>query len=320
MTRAVAHLCQPLTDAAHAEDNTPVYTDAMKRQGLYRFGKNEFALPELAAINRAAYWDYQRNKIYVRSSPRLKRVSEQRVTGRAKTLPINTVLECPPPERCPACQTTEILQGITLSKVVYDLKFGRTSIKRWIVKYVFHRYSCEQCGAIFYSPHRPWPGEKYGPNMLSYIIHQLIDSHVSQGIVTKNLNLFFNFRLERNTVKRQKARGAEIYKGTYEGILQKIVHGNLIHADETKVSIEGKDAFVWVFTNMEEVAYLYTETREGDFLPELLRDFKGVLVSDFYAAYDAMNCAQQKCLIHLMRDLNNDLLKDPFNEELKALV
>jgi predicted RecB family nuclease len=298
VTRAIAHLCQTPTDAAHAEDNTTVYTDSMKRQGLYRFGKNEFALPELADINRAAYWDYQRNKIYVRSSPRLQRVSQQRVTGRAKTLPINTVLECPPPERCPACQTTKILKRTTLSKVVYDLKFGRTSMKRWIVKYVFHRYSCEQCGAIFYSPQRPWPGEKYGPNRLSYIIHQLIDSHVSQGIVTKNLNLFFNFRLERNTVKRQKARGAAIYKSTYEGILQKIVHGNLIHADETKVSIEGEDAFVWVFTNMEDVAYLYTETREGDFLQELLRDFKGVLVSDFYAAYDTINCAQQKCLIH----------------------
>ena len=96
--------------------------------------------------------------------------------------------------------------------------------------------------------------------------------------------------------------------------------GSLIHADETKVSIEGKDAFVWVFTKLEEVAYYYTATREGDFLQEFLRDFKGVLVSDFYAAYDSINCAQQKCLIHLMRDLNNDLLKYPFNEELKELV
>ena len=65
---------------------------------------------------------------------------------------------------------------------------------------------------------------------------------------------------------------------------------------------------------------IYTETREGDFLQELLLDFRGVLVSDFYAAYDAINCTQQKCLIHLMRDLNNDLLKYPFNEELKELV
>jgi predicted RecB family nuclease len=320
VTRAITHLCQTPTDATHAEDRTTVYTDSMKRQGLYRFGKNEFAVPELAEINRAAYWDYQRNKIYVRSSPRLKRVSQQRAKGRAKTLPINKVLECPPPEGCPACQTTEIFKRTTMSKVVYDLKFGRTSVKRWIVKYVFHRYACGQCGAIFYSPQRPWPGEKYGPNILSYIIHQLIDSHTPQTTITKELNLFFNFRLERYTVKRQKARGAEIYKGTYEEILKKIVHGSLIHADETKVSIGGKEAFVWVFTNMEEVAYLYTETREGDFLQELLQDFKGILVSDFYAAYDAVNCAQQKCLIHLMRDLNNDLLKYPFNEEMKGLV
>ena len=46
--------------------------------------------------------------------------------------------------------------------------------------------------------------------------------------------------------------------------------------------------------NLEEVVYYYTETREGDFLQELLREFRGVLVSDFYAAYDSINCPQQK--------------------------
>ena len=110
------------------------------------------------------------------------------------------------------------------------------------------------------------------------------------------------------------------YKGTYNGILKKLVTGPLIHADETKANIKGKDAFVWVFTNLEEVVYYYAETREGGFLQELLREFRGVLVSDFYAAYDAINCPQQKCLIHLMRDLNDDLLRQPFNEDLKELV
>ena len=52
----------------------------------------------------------------------------------------------------------------------------------------------------------------------------------------------------------------------------------------------------------------------------LLKDFKGVLVSDFYAAYDAIQCPQQKCLIHLIRDLNDDLLKHPYDEELKRLA
>jgi hypothetical protein len=41
---------------------------------------------------------------------------------------------------------------------------------------------------------------------------------------------------------------------------------------------------------------LYSLTREGTFLKETLGDFDGVLVSDFYAAYDSVTCHQQKCL------------------------
>ena len=49
-------------------------------------------------------------------------------------------------------------------------------------------------------------------------------------------------------------------------------------------------------------------------------DFGGVLVSDFYSGYDAVDCAQQKCLIHLMRDLNEDLRKQPFNDEMTEIA
>jgi hypothetical protein len=71
---------------------------------------------------------------------------------------------------------------------------------------------------------------------------------------------------------------------------------------------------------MDEVVYFYKPTREGNFLHKMLSDFKGVLVTDFYSAYDSINCPQQKCLIHLVRDLNDDLLGSPFDEEYKTLV
>ena len=44
------------------------------------------------------------------------------------------------------------------------------------------------------------------------------------------------------------------------------------------------------------------------------------MVSDFYAAYDAINCPQQKCLIHFIRDLNEALLKHPYDVGLKRLA
>ena len=45
-----------------------------------------------------------------------------------------------------------------------------------------------------------------------------------------------------------------------------------------------------------------------------------MLISDFYAPYDAVACAQQKCLIHLIRDFNHDIQRNPWDEELKALA
>ena len=56
--------------------------------------------------------------------------------------------------------------------------------------------------------------------------------------------------------------------------------------------------------------------RDAATVNQVLAGFDGVLVSDFYGGYDSMSCRQQKCLIHLMRDMNEDLLKHPFNEEL----
>ena len=93
-----------------------------------------------------------------------------------------------------------------------------------------------------------------------------------------------------------------------------------MHADETKVGINGKDGYAWVFTNLEEVAFAYKETRDSSTAREVLRNFRGVLVSDFYAGYDSIHCTQQKCLIHLIRDMNDDLCKQPFNEEMKDLA
>jgi hypothetical protein len=99
-----------------------------------------------------------------------------------------------------------------------------------------------------------------------------------------------------------------------------LVSGSLIHADETKANVKGQLAYVWVFTNLREVVYLYADTREADMLHATLAGFKGVLVSDFYAAYDSIDCPQQKCLTHLLRDLNDGVLEYPYDEELKELV
>jgi hypothetical protein len=94
----------------------------------------------------------------------------------------------------------------------------------------------------------------------------------------------------------------------------------LVHVDETKGVVYGGGHYIWIFTNSRTVAYVYAPTREADVLRDVLQKFSGVLISDFYGAYEAIECQQQKCLIHLMRDINELVLKYPFNSELADIT
>jgi transposase-like protein len=78
-----------------------------------------------------------------------------------------------------------------------------------------------------------------------------------------------------------KRRAAEFYGSALDEIRSLLLSGPLIHADETHVSVYGRDSYVWVFTNMEEVVYVWSETREAKTATDFLSGFKGVLVSDF---------------------------------------
>jgi len=77
---------------------------------------------------------------------------------------------------------------------------------------------------------------------------------------------------------------------------------------------------VWVLTNGHEVTYILTESREAARIQEVLANFKGVLISDFYAAYDNVGRQRQRCLIHFIRELNDELLASPFDDEFKEIA
>ena len=136
----------------------------------------------------------------------------------------------------------------------------------------------------------------------------------------KRLRTVFDFDLHKSTLNNMKVRVGRYYAETRQRIFEGIIQGQLAHADETRANIKGKTGFVWVLTNMNEVFYTLADSREGNMVPKLLAGFKGVLVSDFYTAYDSIECSHQCCLIHLMRDLNDEVLTNPFDDQLKQIV
>ncbi len=167
---------------------------------------------------------------------------------------------------------------------------------------------------------KDYPASTFGHTLRSWIIYQNIALLRSHSNIVEEMRELFRYEYSCNIASRIKSQAAAFYEQIYKQLFGKLRTGHLIHADETKVSLKGHIGYVWVFTNLEEVVYVYNDTREGTVLERVLAGFEGVLVSDFYAAYDSPSCPQQKCLIHLIRDINDDLFKNPFDEDLKGLA
>jgi len=287
-----------------------------------RFGKVDFAVPEMSFINKCARFDYQRDKVLLRTDPAV-RASIRRKELQARPIRrANLEIRCDPSVHCPDCGATQItsLRSKSHSKLIYDLKFTRTGVKRCVIRYYSQRSQCQRCGRTFYSDTYP-KEQKTGHALESWAVYQHVALRQSFADIALSINDIFGYCYSGGVGQRAQTRLAEVYRVTVDSMLDRLRSGMLILADETKVKIKhSMPGYVWAFTGTEVVVYLYHQTREGTFLKETLGDFAGVLVSDFYAAYDSVTCHQQKCHLHLMRDINDDLLQHPFDEELKELA
>jgi hypothetical protein len=194
-------------------------------------------------------------------------------------------------------------------------------VKKSVTKFVAYSFRCGDCGLVFLPKKYLAIVSRYGATLRKWVVYNTIALRQTNENAVDSLTDLFGYSLSPGMMSVFRQEAAEYYRKTYDSLLKGLVNGVLIHADETKVNIKGRSTtgYVWVFANMGTVVYVYSPTREGDSVRRSLKGFRGVLVSDFYTVYDSLNCPQQKCLIHLARDFNDDLLKQPFDEELKQL-
>jgi hypothetical protein len=283
--------------------------------------KNNFAVEELEVINQCAYFDYQRDKIYFRDKKMYKRREARRATTvYLKDHPFNKEIEVDVPRICPKCSASNVFKHMKLYKTVFDLKFFNHGIKRWVVRYTSGSMKCQCCKSVFSSSEFKEISGKYGHCLKAWVVYQIIAARQSYSKVQGDLRKIFNYNFGDGILVRMKSDLVEYYSETYKDILSRLKSGKLLHVDETTISVKGIKGYVWVFTSMEDVIYAYSPNRDGDLLRETLSGFNGVLVSDFYSVYESVDCVQQRCLIHLIRDMNDDLLKNAFDKQYKDFV
>lgn len=322
VTEFVRSICDGATKKA--ERGAPAVADATDLQPseVSHFGRIKFFCPEMDHINKCAYSDYQREKVYFRTSAAVRKSLQRKQRASKKKLKVNQEVLFPRPEVCPECGGAEIQkhESSHSRRLVSDLKFTSSGVKRWCVCLRSPRFICLRCRKTFLSSDYRAKKFHLGSNLCSWAIYHHVSLRQSSQDVTLSLNDIFGYSFGRTLLTQIMPIVADQHRITYQRLKDKLRSGPLIHGDETKGVVKDHSGYVWTFTNLEEVVYVYTPTREGTILEEMLEGFTGVLVSDFYAAYDSPKCPQQKCLIHLMRDINNDIFHTPFDEELKQLA
>jgi len=300
-----------------------VYTDDLKKFQKTTFIANESFFPEIKLINECSYFDYQREKVYAKdktSFDGIKNLSFKK--GNKKYF-----YHLKPDKKidfkalsCGHCKSEDIFCSKALSKKVIDLKFQRRGIKVFVTLYTSYIYKCMKCKNKFTPNGYPKGRIKLGHNLIVWTIYQHIVNKQGFRAIENSFKDFFHIFLSRATFFACKDYFVRHYELTYNNLLVNIIKSTVLYVDETPFTMQFEKGYVWVFTNGNEVVSIYKSSREAAFLKEFLKGFTGVLVTDFYNGYDSMNCRQQKCLIHLIRDFNSDLIRNPFNEEFKNIA
>ena len=88
-------------------------------------------------------------------------------------------------------------------------------------------------------------------------------------------------------------------------MLEQVRASPVVQGDETGWRQDGSNGYVWTFSTPSE-RYFLRRGRDKGVVDEVLdSSFSGVLVSDFYAAYNHYPGLKQRCWAHLLRDIHD---------------
>ena len=322
--RRVAHFLDSLasrtSDDAGQKAPSLAFTNSLPKSETRRpiFRRSEFALADFHHINQCAYFDYQRDRVAARPLGRRKPRKRPPRTVGAANLKLSKTVEIIS-KRCPECRSKHVMAGPSLDRTVIDLKFSFAGVKRWVVRYVSARYKCEKCGQQYLPDGFPIGNSKFGWALKVWCIYNHFVSGQNLSRIARGLSELFQVRVPQPSVHRFKNSVANDCKLFCRSIFAELMSASCLYIDETPVNLKLQKGYVWVICDGERAYYFYRSSREGTFLIDLLKSYSGVLVSDFFTAYDALNIPKQKCLIHLLRDINDEMLRRPYDEGLKSI-
>lgn len=207
-------------------------------------------------------------------------------------------------DKCPSCGSRDLSEcGEIEEHTQEDIILPATET----VLYRRRHYYCKSCKKVIAGMGKDELPKGYiGPKAKSLTAFLKYVIKISDRDVRMIFKKVFNLDIATSSIAGFKTRLKEKALPLYGQLLEELKKGSFIHADETGWRLDGKNHWLWKFSD-KHICVSHIDKGRGQKVVEniLGKDYDGVLISDFLSAYNKIGTkAKQRCLVHLLRDLN----------------
>ena len=164
-------------------------------------------------------------------------------------------------------------------------------------------YNCS-CGHSWESKPIEVPDKGiFGKNMLSQITLLRFDDRLPLRKTISAIERQYKTTLTSKAVYDITKRVADKITPEYKSIMKKIRRATHLHIDETKIKIQGKTNWLWIFRSQKNVFFVIHKKRNRTVLDEILGyKYQGIIICDGMSAYQEYTKFLQRCWAHILRE------------------
>lgn len=180
--------------------------------------------------------------------------------------------------------------------------------KLFVNRFVRPKYVSADNTTVLIAPmvERPLPRAIAGPGLLTQVI---IDKYVDHLPLHRQQQRFSREKINipYSTLTDWVSNTCKLITPLYDALVKEVLSSDYLHADETPIKVLDRDkkgqshrGYYWVYHNSlkDLVLFDYQPGRGREGPSDMLKNFKGHLQTDGYAAYNIFNERQDVTLLH----------------------
>jgi len=220
-------------------------------------------------------------------------------------------------QKCPKCG--ESFQGrrphSSYKRYLTDMTYLKRGPQIENTEYEIIGHECHHCGKVRFPRVDAPPKGRFGYGMITYVLTKRVCYKMPYDSIIKELLEFYGEMITRTTLINWIKYTIKPLEKLYKKLWKKAMKSNYLHVDETGLPLKGKNWWMWVLTTKSITLYHINQSRGHEAIEEEIEEFQGVIIADFWSAYNKLDKDQQKCWAHLIRELKEILYEKNHEKE-----